>query len=285
VHFYNTELWRYLSETGTRIRVTRSPNRSFLRAFFFASVTVPLVLAGCSHHPRTTRRPPAQAPSPNSTPSSSQPSGRATNPPSHPLPSPPSGPPPAAERAPAVPGAYVEEGVASWYGYPFQGRRTSNGEVYEMHDLTAAHRTLPFNAIVRVTNLANGKQTQVRINDRGPFVANRIIDLSLSAAQALEMVGPGTAQVRLEIISGPNPTVGFFGVQVGAFLSPDNAERLRANLAARYSDVTVVNFDSPNGLFYRVRVGRLPTEVAAHQLASQLHDKDQFTTFVVRLDD
>ena len=154
-----------------------------------------------------------------------------------------------------------------------------------MHDLTAAHRTLPFNAIVRVTNLANGKQTQVRINDRGPFVANRIIDLSLSAAQALEMVGPGTAQVRLEIISGPNPTVGFFGVQVGAFLSPDNAERLRANLAARYSDVTVVNFDSPNGLFYRVRVGRLPTEVAAHQLASQLHDKDQFTTFVVRLDD
>lgn len=153
-----------------------------------------------------------------------------------------------------------------------------------MHEMTAAHRTLPFNAIVRVTNLDNGKQTIVRINDRGPFVANRVIDLSLAAAQAIEMVGPGTAHVRLEIISGPDLRTGFFGVQVGAFLSPDNAERLRAGLAARYSDVTVVTYDSPNGLFYRVRVGKLPTEDAARQLATQLHEKDQFTTFVVRLD-
>lgn len=153
-----------------------------------------------------------------------------------------------------------------------------------MHQMTAAHRTLPFNAIVRVTNLDNGKQTTVRINDRGPFVANRVIDLSLAAAQAIEMVGPGTAHVRLEVVSGPNPQVGYFGVQVGAFLSPENAERLRANLAARYSDVTVVNFDSPNGLFYRVRVGKFPTEDAARQLAIQLHERDQFTTFVVRLD-
>ena len=104
------------------------------------------------------------------------------------------------ERQPAVPGEYVEEGVASWYGDPFNGRRTSNGEVYDMHQFTAAHRTLPFGAIVRVTNLRNGKQTEVRINDRGPFVANRVIDLSLSAAQAIEMVGTGTAPVRLEII-------------------------------------------------------------------------------------
>ncbi len=122
----------------------------------------------------------------------------------------PSGAPPATERQPAVPGEYVEEGVASWYGVPFNGRRTSNGEIYDMHEFTAAHRTLPFDAVVRVTNLRNGKQTQVRINDRGPFVADRIIDLSLSAAQAIEMVGPGTAQVRLEIIAGPNPDGGRF---------------------------------------------------------------------------
>ena len=78
-----------------------------------------------------------------------------------------------------------------------------------MHEFTAAHRTLPFNAVVRVTNMTNGKQTEVRINDRGPFVGNRIIDLSLSAAQAIEMVGPGTAHVRLEVISGPNPRLDF----------------------------------------------------------------------------
>lgn len=184
-----------------------------------------------------------------------------------------------------LPGQYVEQGVASWYGAPFDGRRTSNGEVYDMHQFTAAHRTLPFNAVVRVTNLTNGKQTEVRINDRGPFVGNRIIDLSYSAAEAIGMVGPGTASVRLEVISGPSPSVGFFGVQVGAFLRQENAERLRAQLAANYSPVNVVPFDSPTGMFYRVRVGRFDTEDAARQLASQLHANDQFTTFVVRLDE
>jgi rare lipoprotein A len=138
--------------------------------------------------------------------------------------------------------------------------------------------------MVRVTNLRNGMQTEVRINDRGPFVANRIIDLSLSAAQAIQMVGPGTAQVRLEVISGPSPTQGFFGVQVGAFANRDNADRLQAQLATRYPFVSIATYDSPSGIFYRVRVGRLPTEAAAHELATQLHDNEQFTTFVVRLD-
>jgi rare lipoprotein A len=178
----------------------------------------------------------------------------------------------------------MEEGVASWYGIPFNGHRTSNGEIYDMHAFTAAHRTLPFGSLVRVTNLSNGMQTEVRINDRGPFVANRIIDLSLSAAQAIQMVGPGTAQVRLEVVSGPNPTQGFFGVQVGAFANRDNADRLQAELRMHYSSVSIAIYDSPNGVFYRVRVGRLSTEEAAHQLATQLHDDEQFTTFVVRLD-
>jgi peptidoglycan lytic transglycosylase len=178
----------------------------------------------------------------------------------------------------------VEEGVASWYGIPFNGHRTSNGEIYDMHAFTAAHRTLPFGSLVRVTNLRNGLQTEVRINDRGPFVANRIIDLSLSAAQAIGMVGPGTAPVRLEVVSGPNPTQGFFGVQVGAFANEDNANRLRDRLAMRYSSVSIAIYDSPNGIFYRVRVGRLPTEAAARQLADQLRTDEQFTTFVVRLD-
>jgi rare lipoprotein A len=230
-----------------------------------------IAVAGCARHQKTTHRA-ATAPRP-------QPGASA------PHASQPSGPPPATERQPPILGPYVEEGVASWYGIPFQGRRTSNGEIYDMHEYTAAHRTLPFNAVVRVTNLRNGKQTEVRINDRGPFVANRVIDLSLSAAQAIEMVGTGTAPVRLETISGPNPQIGFFGVQVGAFLVQENAERLKSQLATRYSPVSVATFDSPNGMFYRVRVGRVASEEAARQLADRLRTEDQSTTFVVRLDE
>jgi cell division protein FtsN len=99
------------------------------------------------------------------------------------------------------------------------------------------------------------------------------------------MVGPGTAPVRLEMIAGSNPLVGFFGVQVGAFQLQENAERLRARLAMSYSPVNIALYDSPSGLFYRVRVGRLPNETAAHQLASELQSNEQLTTFVVRLDD
>ena len=184
-----------------------------------------------------------------------------------------------------MPGEYVEEGIASWYGIPFDGHRTSSGEVYNMHQRTAAHRTLPFGSVVRVTNLSNGKQTEVRINDRGPFVTNRVIDLSLSAAEAIGMIGPGTANVRLEIVGGPSPQAGFFGVQVGAFETQTNAERLRTQLETRYPLVSVATYDSPRGTFYRVRVGRFSTEDAARQLAGQLHSQDQFTTFVVRLDE
>jgi rare lipoprotein A len=168
---------------------------------------------------------------------------------------------------------------------PFHGRRTSNGEVYDMYQFTAAHRTLPFNGVVRVTNLRNGKQTEVRVNDRGPFVANRIIDLSFAAARAIEMIGTGTSPVRLELISGLSPAAGFFAVQVGAFQVQENAERLRARLSASYSPVTIQLYDSPTGVFYRVRVGRLPSEDAANQLAEQLRANEQLLTFVVRLDE
>lgn len=233
-----------------------------------------LVMAGCSHRNQGAQVP-AQTPVP---------AAPGTRPGNLPPSATPSGPPSSAERQPAIPGEYVEEGVASWYGIPFDGHRTSNGEVYDMHQLTAAHRTLPFGAFVRVTNLSNGLQTEVRINDRGPFVANRIIDLSLSAAQAIQMIGTGTAQVRLEVISGPNPQTGFFGVQVGAFLIQANADKFREQLAARYSSVSVVPYDSPSGMYYRVRVGRLPTQDAAGQLAAQLQTDNQLTTFVVRLD-
>jgi len=101
---------------------------------------------------------------------------------------------------PSSDNGYAEEGMASYYADEFNGRQTSNGEIYDMHQMTAAHKTLPFNTKLRVTNTESGKSTIVRINDRGPFKDNRIIDLSLAAAKQIEMIGTGTARVRLEVV-------------------------------------------------------------------------------------
>jgi rare lipoprotein A len=181
---------------------------------------------------------------------------------------------------------YTEEGIASWYGLPFHGRRASNGEVYDMNKLTAAHRTLPFDTVVRVTNLGNGKSTVVRITDRGPFVDNRIIDLSMAAAREIDSVGTGVVPVRLEIVSaGIDPGSGFFTVQVGAFRERSNAERLRERLNASYSPIFVQQYDSPDGLFYRVRVGKVPGEGAAQQFGEKLRNREGFRPMVVRLDE
>lgn len=112
-----------------------------------------------------------------------------------------------AVRVPAPPApapiGWSETGVASWYGIPYDGRRTSSGEIFDMHALTAAHRTLPFNTWLEVTDLQSGKRVNVRINDRGPFVGGRIIDLSMGAAEELGMVRAGLAKVRLKVIKPP----------------------------------------------------------------------------------
>jgi peptidoglycan lytic transglycosylase len=186
--------------------------------------------------------------------------------------------------APA-PAGYSEEGNASWYGEPFHGRRASNGEIYDMYKMTAAHRTLPFETMVRVTSMNNGKSTVVRITDRGPFVDNRIIDLSFGAAREIELVGPGVGPVRIEVLGGVDPTVGFFTVQVGAFRDRSNAERLRERLNAAYSPIFIQQYDSPEGIFYRVRVGKISGEDAAHQFGEQLRGREGFTPLVTRLDE
>jgi len=103
------------------------------------------------------------------------------------------------------PNGGAETGVASWYGPDFHGKLTSNKEIYDMYDMTAAHRILPFGTVVMVTNLDNGRTATVRINDRGPFVGDRIIDLSYATARVLDMVGPGTARVRLEVLRNVSP--------------------------------------------------------------------------------
>ena len=203
------------------------------------------------------------------------------------------GPEPPAETAksdasPVIPtpraGVPFEEGKASWYGAPFHGRQASNGEIYDMNKLTAAHRTLPFNTMVRVTNLNNGKSTTVRITDRGPFVDNRIIDLSYAAAREIESVGPGVVPVRLEILSAIDPTVGFFTVQIGAFRDRANAERLRDRLSSSYSPVAIQSFESPNGSYYRVHVGKVSGEDAAKKLGEQLHQREGVKPLIFRVD-
>jgi len=183
---------------------------------------------------------------------------------------------------PTRPGA-VETGIASWYGYPYHGRRTASGEIYDMEKLTAAHRTLPFGTWVEVTNLDNRKRVRVRITDRGPFVEGRIIDLSLAAAREIDMVRAGIVKVRVQVVSGPAAAGGRFAVQVGAYLNRENAERMRRRLQAQYRRCRLVKRDGPTVL-WRVLIGEETSEEQAMVLAAQLRP-DFGTVFVVRLDE
>jgi len=244
-----------------------------------ALISVTLVAAGCaSRKPVTGRGQPPSTQPPNTPESTAEAAKRDT------AAAPSSSGKHAKTPAPA-PVGYTEEGSASWYGNPFHGRHASNGEVYDMYKLTAAHRTLPFETMVRVTNLNNGKTTTVRITDRGPFVAGRIIDLSLAAAREIESVGPGVVPVRLEVLGNVDVTAGFFTVQVGAFRERANAERLRDRLSVSYSPVFIQQYDAADGTFYRVRVGRVSGEDEAREYAERLHEKEGFTTMVFRLDE
>ncbi len=175
---------------------------------------------------------------------------------------------PTGSIGPAPPGSGVtssHRGVASWYGPKFHGRRTANGEVYNMYDLTAAHRTLPFGTRVQVTNLNNGRQVEVRINDRGPFIKNRIIDLSYTAARRIDMIGSGTAPVRLRQLSTPREGApGRFFVQTGSFRKLDNAEALLARLKKEgYRGSRKVRVRLGGQTFWRVQAGVFPTLASA----------------------
>jgi rare lipoprotein A len=154
-----------------------------------------------------------------------------------------------------------------------------------MYKLTAAHRTLPFETMVRVTNLNNGKTTTVRITDRGPFVDNRILDLSQAAAREIESIGPGVVPVRIEVLGNVDVTTGFFTVQVGAFHDPANAGRLRDRLSASYSPIFIQQYDSPDGAFYRVRVGKISGQQAAQDFGEKLRNTEGFSPMVIRLDE
>jgi len=150
----------------------------------------------------------------------------------------------------------VQTGMASWYGPDFHGQTTSSKEVYDMYDLTAAHRSLPFGTYVMVTNMDNGKSVTVRINDRGPFVKGRIIDLSYAAAKSLDMLGPGVVPVKIEILEeySPKRSSQKFSVQVGAFVQKKNASGLKDKLKKIYKNVYISRFQTAHQTYYRVRI-------------------------------
>jgi rare lipoprotein A len=182
---------------------------------------------------------------------------------------------------------YRETGIASWYGEDFHGKKTANGETYDMYAMTAAHRTLPFNTRVRVTNLENGNKTEVRINDRGPFVPGRIIDLSRSGAKELGMLGAGTAKVAVEAVGfapgAAQSIAGVYAIQVGAFQERENAYRLRDELAKRHPRVRVALWETRTKRFYRVRLGGFRTEEEAKGYFEKLR-RENLSGFVVRED-
>ena len=176
---------------------------------------------------------------------------------------------------------YLERGVASWYGPTFHGGNTSSGEPYDMYAMTAAHKTLPLPCYARVTNLRNGRSVVVRINDRGPFVANRLIDLSYSAATKLDMVREGTTLVEVRTLTASVPDAltrtsaqppPALYVQAGAFADQHNAQRLLERLQAAGLGHAFIALPLQNGAhLYRVRLGPVESVAQFDELAARLN--------------
>jgi rare lipoprotein A len=238
-----------------------------MRRIALLSLCAALLLAGCGKKKQRIPTPPP--------PSSA--SGRA----------PSGGRAPAQPAVEAPPPGTTERGVASWYGKPYDGRAAADGEIYDMETLVAAHRTLPFQTMVRVRNLSNDKTVDVRIIDRGPFVGGRIIDLSHAAARAIDLIGPGFGPVELTILSSAtpeSPAPPQFGVQVGAFRDKGNADRMQQRMIAAYGAGREVlrQADPP---VWRVLAGAEATPEAAETLAAKIRAEQSVPeAFVVRLD-
>jgi rare lipoprotein A len=218
-------------------------------------LTVMIFTAGCGHHKQTAiyaPPPPVLLPAPTQ-------SGAPEIAPNAPI-----------EPALANPGvtsatdlAFVashepvwsETGIASWYGPPYNKRRGANGQIYDQDAMTAAHRTLPLNSLVRVTNLKSGQQAVMHVTDRGPFVPGRVLDLSVASAKALGLYLAGTGLVRIDVFAVPAPieTGGRWCVQIGAFKNEDEAEKLRSHLSRKYQTANVIEFTGPTGHWVRIR--------------------------------
>lgn len=179
---------------------------------------------------------------------------------------------------------WTQNGRASWYGREYNQRRAANGEIYDQNRFTAAHNTLPLNSIVRVTNLKNQKQVVLRITDRGPFVTDRVIDLSVGSAKALGVYLPGTAPVRIDVLEAPKPieTGGRWCLQMGAFKDRSTADDTKSTLLNKYDDAKVIEFQGPTGWWVRMR---LPNDDKKQTREALRHVAvNEGAVFLVRLD-
>jgi rare lipoprotein A len=164
----------------------------------------------------------------------------------------------------------VQYGVASWYGGEFHGRPTSSGEVYDMYQLTCAHNTFPLGTIVMVTNLENGRSLELKVNDRGPFVKERILDVSYAASQMLGMWDKGTALVKVEVLVPGIEPVQRFTLQVGSFADENNAQKLVEQLRKNFENVYMTTVETLTQKYHRVRVGQFETKDSALIIAEKL---------------
>jgi rare lipoprotein A len=245
-----------------------------------------LLLTACSH-PKTARVSVPPPPPPETSAEAPAPPASASIPKTtEKLPKPPAQPDLAEPTIPAdAKPLATETGLASWYGPPYHNRRGSNGEIYNMHAMTAAHRTYPLGSVVRVTNVKTGSHALVRITDRGPFIRGRVIDLSLAAAERLDVKKVGVARVKVELMQEPTIAAshGKWAVQIGGFTDEGVATKFADHLTRRYHEANVLRFASPTGDWWiRVRV-RDDDHERAQKLAAETKTPEG-EVFLVRLD-
>jgi len=190
---------------------------------------------------------------------------------------------------------YPESGyaIASWYGPDFHGRPTSSGEIFDMNAMTCAHRDYPFGTRLKVTNVSNNKAVNCLVNDRGPFVAGRDLDLSYAAAKKIGLIGQGTCKVSIEYIGRDTSYIkevryisntGPFTIQVGSFKELSNATRLRTALELKYSKVYIAEAEIKGNKFYRVRIGKFNTKDEVYHLSKTLADEG-YSVFITSYDE
>lgn len=245
-----------------------------MKRFLLTALFLPL-LVGCSHKATKAKvSPPPELPQQQA--QTQKPSEAATSKASTAMPS--------ISEAESQKPILTEMGIASWYGPPYHNRRGANGEIYDMNEMTAAHRTLPLNSIVRVTNIKTGHSAIVRITDRGPFIGERMLDLSLAAAKAVDVWAPGLAWVKMEVLETPVPIDigGRWAVQVGAFESEAAALRMKRELMDRYRSAKILEFAGPTGDWVRIRVQKDDRQVAEE--ISRSLTTPEGGVFLVRLD-
>ena len=254
----NEELGILPNPPRMRVSGRKSEIRNPKSEIVFLCILLTLLM-GCAH--RGARQPSVRPPTPE---------------PTSTTPAPTPAPKPTAEQ---VGEGWTEKGIASWYGEPYHGRRTASGEVYDMHQLTAAHKTLAFGSVVKVTRRDTGADVKVRVNDRGPFIEGRIIDLSFAAAKKIDLDVDGVAPVKIKVVGhedGPKRKPArveepedCFWVQVGAFGDPDNARRAEAELERNGVEAVVLE---GLGELWRVRVGPFAEEILAERARNRITD-------------